>query len=284
MKRRLTWIFLILSFGARAATTIDAGNRFSYGANIGWADWRGDTNSGAIIGEYVCSGYIYAANIGWVNLGSGLPANAIQYQNNSGSDFGVNVDSLGNLRGLGYGANIGWLSFESLGAPRVDIGTGKFSGYAYSANCGWISLSNAVACVKTSSVAPGLDADSDGLPDGWEIQYLGGTNGAPNADADGDGQSNLQEYLAGTNPTNANSVLRITYAARGEATPDSMTLHWDSVPTRSYTVQSRDSLGAMDPWADLISLALGANSATFNVGATNPAEFYRIRAYRPLGP
>lgn len=277
-------MLLLLSFGARAATTIDAGNRFSYGANIGWADWRGDTNSGAIIGEYVCSGYIYSANLGWINLGSGIPANAIQYQNNSGSDFGVNFDSLGNLRGLAYGANIGWISFETNGAPRVDIGTGKFSGYAYSANCGWISLSNAVAYVKTSSVAPGIDADHDGLPDAWEIQYFGGTNATPNADADGDGQSNLQEYLAGTNPTNAHSALRITYAARDEMMPDSMTLRWDSVPTRCYIIESRDSLGAMDSWTDLVGLGLGTNSATFNVGVTNQTEFYRVRAYRPLGP
>ncbi len=278
------WGLLFLSFGAWAASTIDAGNRFSYGANIGWADWQGDTNSGAMIGEYVCSGYIYSANVGWINLGSGLPANGVQYENNSATDFGVSFDSLGDLRGLAYGANIGWVSFESSGAPRVDIGTGTFSGYAYSANCGWISLSNAVAYVKTSSIAPGTDADHDGLPDAWEIQYLGGTNATASADADGDGQSNLQEYLAGTNPTNADSALRITHAARDEMAPDSMTLRWDSVPTRCYTIQSRDSLDDMASWTDLVSLGFGANSTTFNVSATHQTEFYRIRAYRPLGP
>ena len=45
-----------------------------------------------------------------------------------------------------------------------------------------------------------LDADGNGLPDWWEIQYFG-TNGVdPNADPDGDGLSNLQEYQAGTDP------------------------------------------------------------------------------------
>src|SRR5690348_5706383 len=83
---------------ARAATTIDAANKYAYGANIGWIDWRGDTNSGAVIGEYVCSGYVYSANVGWINLGNGSPTNGIQYQNVSANDFGVNHDGLGNLR------------------------------------------------------------------------------------------------------------------------------------------------------------------------------------------
>src|SRR5437588_1415892 len=57
-----------------AATTINPTNKYAYGANIGWIDWRGDTNNGAVIGEYVCSGFIYSANVGWINLGSGSPA------------------------------------------------------------------------------------------------------------------------------------------------------------------------------------------------------------------
>jgi len=59
-----------------AATTIDAGYHYGYGANLGWLDWRGDTANGAVIGEYVCSGYLYPANVGWINLGSGRPPTA----------------------------------------------------------------------------------------------------------------------------------------------------------------------------------------------------------------
>ena len=77
-------------------TTIDAVNRYAYGANIGWVDWRGDTNNGAVITNNICSGYIYGANVGWINLGSGVPTNGAAYQNLSAGDFGVNQDGAGN--------------------------------------------------------------------------------------------------------------------------------------------------------------------------------------------
>ena len=81
----------------RAGTSIDPVNRYAYGANIGWLNGVADTNNGAVMGDYVCSGFFYSANVGWINLGSGSPTNGIQYQNLSASDFGVNNDGLGNL-------------------------------------------------------------------------------------------------------------------------------------------------------------------------------------------
>lgn len=266
----------------QAATTIDAGNKYAYGANIGWMDWRGDTNNGAVIGEYVCSGNIYAANVGWISLGNGSPTNGIYYQNVSSNDFGVNQDGLGNLRGYAYGANIGWINFEATGAPKVDLWTGNMSGYAWSANCGWISLSNAVAYVQSDTIAPGADSDHNGLPDAWELLNFGHIGVDPNADPDGDGMSNLQEYLAGTNPNDANSALRITTITYGTA-PNYVTLQWNSVPTRFYAIQWSPALGGTNQFSDYALLPfLGANNAGFNDSNTN--NFFRIRAFRPLGP
>lgn len=48
-----------------------------------------------------------------------------------------------------------------------------------------------------------VDMDHDALPDWWEIANFGGTNNcAPGDDPDGDGYTNLEEYQAGTVPTN----------------------------------------------------------------------------------
>ena len=99
MKARIFFILLITAASALAATTITPSNKYAYGANVGWMDWRGDTNNGAVIGEFVCSGYIWSANVGWIRLGDGTPVNGIRYLNNSASDYGVNHDGLGNLSG-----------------------------------------------------------------------------------------------------------------------------------------------------------------------------------------
>lgn len=46
------------------------------------------------------------------------------------------------------------------------------------------------------------DSDYDGLPDWWEWKWLGNYTQTGSGDYDGDGVSNLNEYLNGTDPTN----------------------------------------------------------------------------------
>ena len=288
--KALTFTLIVLfSWAAspvRAATTIDSVNRYAYGANLGWMDWVADTNNGAVIGQYVCSGYIYSANVGWINLGSGSPANQIQYQNNSATDFGVILDGLGNLSGYAWGANIGWITFEqTYGQPKINMITGQMSGYVWSANCGWISLSNAVAYVQTDTISPGALAP-DGLPIAWLLTYFGTTNVNANADPTGKGMTIEQDYLAGTDPTNADSVLRIT-AESFSSGGTNAELTWDSVPTRYYYILKTPSLSSPD-WVDsglgLVSPSAGSTTTSGFTDTNAPVRFYRVQAVRPLTP
>ncbi len=286
MKRILFLLLCTAALTAHGATSITPANHFAYGANIGWLDWRGDTNNGTVIGEYVCSGYIYAANVGWIHLGDGTPANAIQYQNNTASDYGVNRDGLGNLRGFAYGANIGWVSFETTGAPKVDLLTGKLSGSIYSANCGWISLSNNFAHVQTDTIAPGVDTDGDGIVDAWEYSHTNTlTAFTASSDTDGDSFSDKSEYLADTNPNDADSKLVIT----AFSTPPGGTLPnvtWESVLTRQYRIEKSLSLTAPS-WLDsgLGVISADGTSTTRDFADTNaPIRFYRVQAIKPLSP
>ena len=55
------------------------------------------------------------------------------------------------------------------------------------------------------------DQDADGLPDWWETLHFGHPTAAdPQLDADGDGFSNWQEFVAGTDPLDSNSFFHVS--------------------------------------------------------------------------
>jgi len=158
----------------------------------------------------------------------------------------------------------------------------------WSANCGWISLSNQFAFVQTDTMDCGLDTDGDGIPDAWELQFapnLGVLNGA--GDNDGDGLTNLEEFLADTNPLDPNSLLRITSTAKPTAVSPT-TLSWSSSPRRQYRIYGTASLTLPISWADvglgLIPPGAGATTTRNVAPGADPYRFFRIEAVKPLAP
>src|ERR1017187_1480707 len=246
MKAILTAL-LVLSSSVSAHGIGGGFTNHIYGANIGWIFTGISGGNGPVIGQFYCTGFVYSANCGWISFGNpGGPANGYAYSS-LGTDYGVNNIGGGQLSGMAYGANIGWITFEqTFGQPRVDLHTGNLTGNAYSANCGWISLSNSVAFLQTDSISS-APLDVNGLPVAWEKEFFGTTNINANADPDGDGLSNAQEYQAGTNPTDPNSRLRVT-AINGNTIGSTATLTWTSVPSRLYQVEERLDLTA-GAWA-----------------------------------
>jgi hypothetical protein len=79
---------------------------------------------------------------------------------------------------------------------------------------------------------PALDSDGDGLPDWWENQYFGGAGTQPESDSDGDGLTDGQEYLAGTSPSDAASVLAVSIVP----TENGIEVQWLSAAAKTYRV------------------------------------------------
>jgi hypothetical protein len=270
-------------------STIDPNLHHAWGANIGWLDFRGAGPHGAVVSEYVLSGYVYSANCGWISLGNGVPAQGGVYSNTSASDFGVivlphfSIPFTAFLRGVAYGANIGWIHFESTGDPRLDLRTGAFRGYAWSANCGWLNLGELGVVLETDAITPGLDSDGDQIPDAWEWSLFPGDLAAIGiaTDQDSDGVLDRDEYLAETDPFDNTSALGFT-AFDVNSSGTLTTLTWTSRSGRLYRIWHTSDLNL--PWSIGESNINPTGALTTRTIASPSAlrRFYRVEAFRPL--
>ena len=97
------------------------------------------------------------------------------------------------------------------------------------------------------------DRDGDGMPNDWEITNLLNPDDPNDAalDSDGDTLTNLQEYLAGTDPRDRESRLQFDSVSAASTT---VTLQFRAAADRSYTVQYRDEVHA-GPWTKLRDVA-----------------------------
>lgn len=120
-----------------------------------------------------------------------------------------------------------------------------------------------------------VDSDGDGLPDWWEAQYP--LAGNPNADTDGDGLINSREYIAGTNPQDANSSLEFLTVV--EESPGVMLVQWSSVPGKTYTVlrASTLSLNASDYQPVQTGISAQGNVTSYRDTTAGGIRFYRVR-------
>ncbi len=93
-------------------------------------------------------------------------------------------------------------------------------------------------------------------------------------DSDGDGRSNRQEYLAGTDPRSASSAM----ASSVEPTAGGgFAVRFTAQIGKTYTIQWKDSLH--DPiWQKLVDIPAGALRSVEAVDptATATARFYRV--------
>ncbi|MES2569307.1 MAG: lamin tail domain-containing protein [Verrucomicrobiota bacterium] len=122
-----------------------------------------------------------------------------------------------------------------------------------------------------------VDSDGDEMPDSWEIDNGFNRQFAGDAaqDVDGDGQSNLSEYVATTNPRNGQDVFRgqISPAPGGAG----FVIRFTARANHSYTIQFKNALTDAT-WQRLADIpAQATDHAEERTDAAAPAKrFYRV--------
>jgi hypothetical protein len=121
------------------------------------------------------------------------------------------------------------------------------------------------------------DSDHDGMDDDWEMTYFGNLSHDGTADTDGDGLTDYQEFLAGTNPIDNASVLRclaVSTSAGGA------TIYWSAVPGHNYRVEFKNNVDDAN-WTTLVSSTM-ASTQTASVldpdASLVTQRFYRVIA------
>ena len=140
-----------------------------------------------------------------------------------------------------------------------------------------------------------LDADADLIDDVWETTYFGSVEACdPDADTDGDGQSNYAEYLAGTNPLVF--LFKVNRVTRNISNPDWLDVTWTHSPlSEGYVVEWSDNPTSWNTFtpapADLV-IDPGKGTVTWTDKGTAPGmgglppgqvnkRFYRVKTVQP---
>jgi hypothetical protein len=133
----------------------------------------------------------------------------------------------------------------------------------------------------TFNITTVADSDGDGIPDVWEQDYFGTPNGAgATDDSDGDGMGNRSEYMAGTNPTNSASFLKVELN-NAPGTPE---ISFGAEPGKTYSIEFSDDL-ATGSWAKLSDVLARTNSRVEVISdpGGNTNRFYRVVTPRSVG-
>jgi len=125
-----------------------------------------------------------------------------------------------------------------------------------------------------------IDTDGDNLPDDWEIaNYLDasdatGQNGA-SGDPDGDGFTNIEEYIAGTDPQDPNSLLKII-----SISAVNYRIEWLSVSGKAYNVFAKPDVDS--PFILIATNVVATNTTTsfIDTSSNYQRRFYRVEVVK----
>ena len=124
----------------------------------------------------------------------------------------------------------------------------------------------------------GRDFNKDGLPDDWQRSFFGIDSAkwpSADADSDGDGATNLNEFLAATNPADDSSTLKLKLAAMEQG----QRLSWQAEPGSVYQLEKATRFGpGVGHWKPEGDPVLAVErTAGLSLEAVENMSFYRIK-------
>ena len=138
----------------------------------------------------------------------------------------------------------------------------------------WINSAD-LGCFELNPTNLNADTDGDFIPDWWEWKYFGHViNTAPGFDGDVDEYGALEEYVAGTDPNDGNSLLAMT---RETVRGTGAIITWSSAADRWYTITRMtnlirhagtviaDGVAATPPMNTYTDTTLQARSAVYKI-------------------
>jgi hypothetical protein len=119
------------------------------------------------------------------------------------------------------------------------------------------------------------DANSNGISDAWEQQFFGDVspNRTQTTDTDGDGSTDYAEFVAGTDPNSAGSILDLPPPA--PQSNASLRFAWPSLPGRAYRLVASADLMTWTPVTDWVR-ATSATTSLSMAAQTDAYRFYRL--------
>jgi hypothetical protein len=216
---------------------------------------------------------------------SGNFINSIIYNNSTtvGPDYGSGTLSYCCATplpvGVGNFTNAPLFVDQAGGNLRLQAGSPCINAGNNTSTYGWPDLDGRPRIVGGTVDVGAYEFQGAGMSEftGWLQQCGLATDGSADfGDPDGDGMNNWQEWRAGTDPTNALSVLQMLAPTNGAS---GITVTWQSVTNRSYYLQRSVDLSAQPPFVSVQSNVVG-QAGTTSYTDTNAAGggpfFYRV--------